>query len=38
MREIVREGGVDVDTEGLIEKRSLHELNECAALIAHWDD
>ena len=38
MREIIREGGVDVNTEGLIEKRSLHEFNECAALIAHWDD
>jgi hypothetical protein len=38
MREIVREGGVDLNTEGLIEKRSLREFNECAALIAHWDD
>ena len=38
MRESVREGGVDLNTEGLIEKRSLREFNECAALVAHWDD
>jgi hypothetical protein len=35
MREIIREGGVGLNTEGMIEKRSLHEFNECAALIAH---
>ena len=38
MREIIREGGVDLNTEELIEKRSLREFNECAALILHWDD
>ena len=38
MREIIREGGVDLNTEGLIEKQSLREFNECAALVAHWDD
>jgi hypothetical protein len=38
MLEIINEGGVDLNTDGLIEKRSLREFNECAALVAHWDD
>lgn len=38
MCEIAREGGVDLNTEGLIEKRSLCEFDECAALMADWDD
>lgn len=35
MREITREGGVDLNLEGLIEKRSLREFNECVALVLH---
>ena len=38
MREIIDEGGGDLNTEGLIEKRSLREFNESVALMAHWDD
>ena len=30
--------GLDLNTEGLIRKRSSCEFNECAALVAHWDD
>ena len=30
--------GLDLNTEGLIRKRSLCEFNECAALVAYWDD
>jgi hypothetical protein len=33
MREIIREGCIDLNTEGLIEKRSLYEFDECAALL-----
>jgi hypothetical protein len=38
MKEIIEEGGVDLNMEELIEKRSLREFNECAALILHWND
>jgi hypothetical protein len=38
MREIICEGGVDLNLEGLIEKRSLREFNECLAMVLHWDD
>jgi hypothetical protein len=38
MKEIIEEGGVDLNMEDLIEKRSLREFNECAALILHWND
>ena len=38
MREIIGEGGVDLNLEGLIEKRSLREFNECLAMVLHWDD
>ena len=33
MKEIMEEGGVDLNDEGLIERESLYEFNECAALI-----
>jgi len=38
MRMFADEGGVDLNTEGLIEKHSLWELQETAALILHWND
>ena len=38
MLEIINDGGVDLNLEGLIEKRSLHEFQECLALVLHWDD
>lgn len=38
MLEIIEEEGVDLNDEGLIERESLYEFNECAALILHWDD
>jgi hypothetical protein len=38
MLEIIAEGGVDLNLEGLIEKRSLYEFQECLALVLHWDD
>ena len=36
MLEIIDEGGVDLNLEGLIEKRSLYEFQECLALVLHW--
>jgi hypothetical protein len=36
MLEIIDEGGVDLNTDGLIEKRSLREFQEAAALVLHW--
>jgi hypothetical protein len=36
MPEIIDEGGVDLNTDGLIEKRSLHEFQEMPALVLHW--
>jgi hypothetical protein len=38
MLEIVDERGVDLNTEGLIEKRSLHEFQEMLALVLHWNE
>jgi hypothetical protein len=38
MLEIIKEGGVDLNLEGLIEKRSLHEFQECLAEVLHWED
>ena len=38
MLEIIAEDGVDLDDEGLIEKQSLYEFQECLALVLHWDD
>jgi hypothetical protein len=38
MRVIIDEGGVDLNPEGLIEKRGLREFNECLAIVLHWDD
>ena len=35
---IIAEGGVDLDDEGLLGKQSLHEYQECLALVLHWDD
>jgi hypothetical protein len=31
-------GGVDLADEGRIERESLWQLLESAALVAHWDD
>jgi hypothetical protein len=38
MLEIIDVGGVDLNLDGLIEKRSLWEFQEACALVAHWDD
>ena len=38
MLEIIDEGGVDLDNDGLIEKRSLSEFLEALALVVHWND
>jgi hypothetical protein len=38
MLEIIDEGGVDLNTEGLIEKQSLYDFQECLALVLHWDE
>ena len=38
LRSIIEEGGVDLDTRGLIEKCCLHEFQECLALVLNWDD
>jgi hypothetical protein len=35
---IIEEGGVDLNMEEPIEKRSLREFNECAALTLHRND
>jgi hypothetical protein len=36
MLEIIDGGGVDLNTEGLIEKESLRDFQECLALVLHW--
>jgi hypothetical protein len=36
MLDIVDDGGVDVNTEGLVEKESLRDFQECLALVLHW--
>jgi hypothetical protein len=36
--EIISVGGVDVDDEGRIERESLWQFLEAAALVEHWDD
>jgi hypothetical protein len=38
MLEITDEGGVDLNLDGLIEKRSLWEFQEACALVLHWND
>ena len=38
MQQIIEEGGVDLNSEGLIEKRSLYEFQEATALVMNWDD
>ncbi|MBN1811278.1 MAG: hypothetical protein JXA14_05535 [Anaerolineae bacterium] len=38
MLEIIGEGGVDLNDDGLIEKESLYEFQECLALVLHWND
>jgi hypothetical protein len=38
MLEIIDEGGVDLNDEGLIEKESLYEFQQCLALVLHWHD
>jgi hypothetical protein len=38
MLEIIEQDGVDLSTEGLIEKRSLRDFQEAVALVLHWDD
>jgi hypothetical protein len=35
---IIEEDGVDLNTEGLIEKHSLWEWQEVTVELAHWDD
>jgi hypothetical protein len=38
MLEIIDEGGVDLNLDGLIEKRGLHEFQEMLAIVLHWND
>ena len=38
MAEIILEGGVDLDDEGLIFEDSLWELQETLAEVVHWND
>jgi len=38
MLEIIDAGGVDLNLDGLIEKRSLLEFQEACALALHWND
>jgi len=38
MLEIMDVGGVDLNDAGLIEKQSLWEFQETAALVLHWHD
>ncbi len=38
MLEIIDEGGVDLNLDGLIEKRGLREFQEMLALVLHWDE
>jgi hypothetical protein len=38
MLEIVDEGGVDLNDEGLIERESLYEFQESLALVLHWNE
>ncbi len=38
MCEIIAVGGVDLNSDGRIEKRSLYEFQESVALVEHWDD
>jgi hypothetical protein len=38
MLEIIDEGGVDLNVEGLIERESLYEFQESLALVLHWND
>ena len=35
---IIDEGGVDTDAAGLVERDSLLEFQESAALLLHWND
>lgn len=36
--EIIDEGSVDLNDEGLIERESFYEFQEALALVLHWDD
>lgn len=38
MLQLIEGGGVDLDDDGLIEKRSLWEWQETSAELAHWDE
>ncbi|NLF03351.1 MAG: hypothetical protein GX601_20510 [Anaerolineales bacterium] len=38
MQEIISEGGVDLNDEGLIAKDSLYEFQEALLLVVHWWD
>ena len=38
MSVVVREGGVDVNVEGLIERQSLYDFQQSLALVHHWHD
>jgi hypothetical protein len=38
VREIIPEGGIDLNPDGLVEKRSLRGFQEAVALVLHWDD
>lgn len=38
MLEIIEVDGVDLNVEGLIEKRSLWEFQEALVLVRHWHD
>jgi hypothetical protein len=38
MQEIIEDGDVDLNENGLIEKQSLYDFQECLALALHWHD
>jgi len=38
MVEIVRDRGVDVNTEGQVDKESLYDFRQCLALVLRWDE
>ena len=38
MLQIVRDMGIDVNAERLIEKESLRDFQECLALVLYWND
>jgi hypothetical protein len=38
IRWLMEDGSVETNEAGLIDKASLHEYQECLALVLHWND